>query len=77
MNILTKVDNQDWEPHSLAGGVHIKPLVTKREHGLNVSCIPVRIPAGIEIPEHTHDDQVGIICPIQGKAQNSINWRTL
>ena len=69
MDIFTQVDTQAWEPHPLAKGVGIKPLVTKRDHDLNVSCILVKIPAGIEIPEHTHDEQVDILYPIQGKAQ--------
>jgi quercetin dioxygenase-like cupin family protein len=69
MDILTQVDNQAWEPHPLAEGVEIKPLVTKRDHDLNVSCILVKIPSGIEIPEHTHDDQVDILYPIRGKAE--------
>ena len=69
MDIFTKVDNQAWEPHPLAKGVDIKPLVTKRDHGLNVSCILVKIPSGIEIPEHTHADQVDILYPIRGKAE--------
>jgi quercetin dioxygenase-like cupin family protein len=69
MDIFTKVDNQAWEPHPLAKGVDIKPLVTKRDHSLNVSCILVKIPSGIEIPEHTHADQVDILYPIRGKAE--------
>jgi quercetin dioxygenase-like cupin family protein len=69
MDICTKIDQLDWVPHPLAEGVTIKPLVTKRDHDLNVSCILVKIPAGIEIPEHTHDEQVDILYPIRGKAE--------
>ena len=69
MDICTKIEELDWAPHPLAEGVMIKPLVTKRDHDLNVSCIVVRVPAGIEIPEHTHDEQVDILYPIQGKAE--------
>ena len=69
MDICTQVDNQSWQPHPLAKGVSIKPLVTKRDHDLNVSCILVKVPAGIEIPQHTHDEQVDILYPIQGKAE--------
>ena len=69
MDVCTQIDNQAWEPHPLAKGVEIKPLVTKRDHDLNVSCILVKVPAGIEIPEHTHDEQVDILYPIRGKAE--------
>ena len=69
MDIFTNVDNQPWVPHPFAAGVEIKPLVTKRDHGLNVSCIIVKVPVGIEILEHTHEEQVDILYPLQGKAE--------
>ena len=69
MDIYTKIDGLTWDPHPLVVEVKIKPLVTKRDHDLNVSCILVKVPAGIEIPEHTHEEQVDILYPIQGKAE--------
>ena len=69
MDIRTKVDGLTWDPHPLAEQVKIKPLVTKRDHGLNVSCIIVKVPTGIEIPEHTHEEQVDILYPLQGRAE--------
>jgi quercetin dioxygenase-like cupin family protein len=69
MEICTQVDNQAWEPHPLANGVEIKPLITKRDHDLNVSCILVKVPAGIEIPEHTHEEQADILYPLSGSAE--------
>ena len=69
MDIHTRVDNLNWQPHPLAKGVEIKPLVTKRDHDLNVSCILVKVPVGIEIPEHTHEEQVDVLYPLSGKAQ--------
>lgn len=69
MDICTNVDSLSWGPHPLAKGVEIKPLVTKRDHDLNVSCILVKVPAGIEIPEHTHDEQVDILYPLRGNAE--------
>jgi len=61
MDICTKIENQAWEPHPLAKGVAIKPLVTKRDHDLDVSCILVKIPAGdglmifVDTDEHRLD----------------------
>ncbi|CAB1063056.1 hypothetical protein D1BOALGB6SA_7839 [Olavius sp. associated proteobacterium Delta 1] len=69
MEICTEVDNLFWDPHPLGEGVKTKPLVTKREHDLNVSCILVKVPAGIEIPEHTHEEQTDILYPLSGKAE--------
>ena len=69
MDICSEVDNLTWDPHPLAKGVEIKPLVTKRDHDVNVSCILVKVPAGIEIPEHTHEEQVDVLYPLSGSAQ--------
>lgn len=69
MDIYTKVDGLNWDPHPIAEGVKIKPLVTRRDHDLNVSCILVKVPAGIEIPEHTHEEQTDILYPLSGSAE--------
>jgi len=69
MEVCTEVDNLSWDPHPMAEGVKIKPLVTKRDHDLNVSCILVKVPVGIEIQEHTHETQADILYPLQGKAE--------
>jgi quercetin dioxygenase-like cupin family protein len=69
MDVCTKVDDLNWAPHPIAEGVKIKPLVTKRDDDLNVSCILVKVPVGIEIPEHIHDEQVDILYPVSGKAE--------
>jgi quercetin dioxygenase-like cupin family protein len=68
MEVYTKIEDLTWSPHPLAKGVEIRPLVTKRDHDLNVSCILVKVPAGIEIPEHTHEEQVDILYPLSGSA---------
>jgi len=68
MEVYTNVDELSWDPHPFAEGVKIKPLVTKRDDDLNVSCILVRVPAGTEIDEHTHEEQVDILYPLSGKA---------
>ena len=69
MEICKTVNKISWRPHPLFKEVNIKPLVTKREDGLNVTCMLVRVPAGIEIPEHVHEEQVDILYPIQGEAE--------
>jgi quercetin dioxygenase-like cupin family protein len=69
MEVYTKVENLTWKPHPLAEGVYIKPLVTKKADGLNVSCILVKIPVGVDIPEHVHAEQVDILYPLGGNAE--------
>jgi len=69
MEICKTVDKISWRPHPLVKGVDIKPLATKSEDDLNVTCMLVRIPAGKEIPEHIHEEQVDILYPLQGQAE--------
>lgn len=69
MEICKTVDNISWRPHPVAEGVDIKPLATKSGDDLNVTCILLRIPPGKEIPEHTHEEQVDIVYPLQGEGE--------
>jgi len=55
-------------PHPTVQGVKIKPLISKKEHGLNMTCMLVNVPAGKEVPEHIHDEQDDILYLLQGKA---------
>lgn len=72
MEICKTVGDISWRPHPLVRDVSIKPLVTKSEDGLDVTCMLVRIPAGIEIPEHIHEEQADILYPLQGKAEMDV-----
>jgi quercetin dioxygenase-like cupin family protein len=72
MQIIKKVADVSWRPHPIVKEVNIKPLVTKSGDGLDVTCMLVRVPAGIDIPEHIHEDQVDILYPIQGKAEMNV-----
>ena len=69
MEIYKTVADISWRPHPLLREISIKPLVTKKEDGLNVTCMLVRIQAGQEIPVHIHEEQVDILYPLQGKAE--------
>ena len=69
MEICTSVDSLSWAPHPIAEGVEIKPLITKKDHGLDVTCVLVKIPAGKDIPEHIHETQADILYPLQGSAE--------
>jgi len=68
MKAYRLVENIPWIPHLTAGGVEIKPMISKGEHGLDVTCMLVSVPAGGEVPEHIHAEQEDILYPLKGKA---------
>jgi quercetin dioxygenase-like cupin family protein len=72
MEIVKAVADISWRPHPLVKEVNIKPLVTKSEDSLDVTCMLVKVPAGIDIPEHIHEEQVDILYPLQGKAEMNV-----
>jgi quercetin dioxygenase-like cupin family protein len=65
MNVY-KEEELEWTPHPVQG-VERKVLISKKEHDVDVTCMLVRIPKGVEIPEHIHDAQDDIIYVLQGK----------
>ena len=69
MEICKTVDKISWRPHPVVKGVTIKPLATKSEDDLNVTCMLVKIPVGAEVPEHIHEEQADILYPLQGLAE--------
>ena len=68
MKAYRSVENIQWIPHPVAAGVEIKPMISKGEHGLDVTCMLVSVPAGGEVPEHIHAEQEDILYPLKGKA---------
>ena len=62
------VDTISWLPHPTATGVRIKPMISQKDYGLDVTCMLVDIPAGKEVPEHIHETQDDILYPLHGKA---------
>ncbi len=58
-----------WAPHPTADGVRIKVMLSKKQDGLDLSCMLVNVPAGVEVPEHVHEEQTDIIYPLEGSAQ--------
>jgi quercetin dioxygenase-like cupin family protein len=68
-NVLKKENEIPWKPHPVAQGVEIKPLLTNKDDKTGISCLLVRAKAGIEIPEHVHEEAEDIIYPLSGKAK--------
>ena len=67
MDIHRFVDSLSWIPHPTAPNVKIKPMISNKEQGLDVTCMLVEIPTGIDIPEHIHETQDDILYPLKGK----------
>jgi quercetin dioxygenase-like cupin family protein len=68
MEAYRSVEEISWIPHPVARGVKIKPLISEKEHGLNVTCMLVNIPVGKQVPEHIHEEQDDILYPLRGRA---------
>ncbi|HIJ56196.1 MAG TPA: cupin domain-containing protein [Deltaproteobacteria bacterium] len=67
MKMQCSVDSISWLPHHFAKGVRIKPMITQKEDRLDVTCVLVEVPAGVEVPEHVHETQDDILYPLSGK----------
>jgi quercetin dioxygenase-like cupin family protein len=68
MKIWQFVEKIPWQPHPIAEGVLIKPLVSKKNENTNVTCMLVQVPKGKEVSEHIHEEQDDILYPLKGKA---------
>jgi len=67
--VIKQIDEIPWQPHPVAKGTEIKPLVTQKGDGAEVSCLLVKACAGSEIAEHVHEASDDIIYPLAGKAK--------
>ena len=67
MKMHRLVDSLPYLPHHFATGVKIRPMITQKEHQLDVTCVLVEIPVGVEVPEHVHETQDDILYPLKGK----------
>jgi mannose-6-phosphate isomerase-like protein (cupin superfamily) len=66
--VKRNVEDIEWIPHPTAKRVTMKPLVTRKDHGADVSCILVLIPKDSEVPEHIHEREDDILYPLRGRA---------
>jgi quercetin dioxygenase-like cupin family protein len=68
VQVYRKLENIAWIPHAIAEGVRIKPYISQKDDGLDVTCMLVNVPAGKEVAEHIHPTQDDILYPLSGKA---------
>jgi quercetin dioxygenase-like cupin family protein len=67
-HVYQKMDDLQWEPHPINRNVKLAFILTKRNDGVEVTTLLVRIPKGEGLPEHTHEAH-DIIFPLSGKAK--------
>jgi mannose-6-phosphate isomerase-like protein (cupin superfamily) len=69
MGTLFNVENLSWENHPAVKDVFIKKIITTGQFGKDSpSIIMVRIPVGVEVPEHIHEESEDILFILVGKA---------
>ncbi len=65
----------EWEAHPFADGLERRVLLTKRDHGADVSIFMFRVKRGsqpLDVPEHVHDDADDISYMLMGSAEVEI-----
>lgn len=69
MEILFNAENLLWENHPAIKGVSIKKIVTTEQFGKDSpSIVMVKIPVGVEVPEHLHEESEDILFILAGEA---------
>ncbi|HZK17977.1 MAG TPA: cupin domain-containing protein [Clostridia bacterium] len=69
MDYILKTEDVKWVKHPKFEGVSYKPFLTKKEHNSDITCMLVKTPKGVVIPEHIHEGIEDIIYPIKGKGK--------
>jgi quercetin dioxygenase-like cupin family protein len=68
MDIVKKEKDLAWGPHPSLP-IQIKPFLSKKADGAEITVFLVRLPAGKEIPEHVHETQEDVIFIVAGRAR--------
>jgi len=67
MNILFDTAELPWEHHPSVADVFIKRIVTTAQFGDDSpSIVMVKIPSGVEVPEHIHETSEDILFIVSG-----------
>lgn len=69
MSAYARMEELPWKPHPAAENVDIKPLVSKTEQNAQATVMYVKVPVGVSIKEHTHENEDDILYPLQGKGK--------
>lgn len=66
---IIEEEKVEWIKHPKFEGVSYRPFLTKEQHNSNITCVLVKTPKGVTIPEHIHEGTEDIIYPIKGKGK--------
>lgn len=69
MSIIMKEKDIDWESHPTIKDVEIKPLLTKKDHKINITIVLVCVKKGVIVPNHIHNEQDDILYILSGKGK--------
>ena len=58
----------EWAPHPFLP-IQIKPLLSQKADGAEITIFLVKVPVGKDIPEHVHETQEDIIFILSGKGR--------
>ena len=69
MNDVKVIQKEDvkWEPHPQLPNVEVSYLVSPRDEIMDLTCMLVHIPPGVDAPKHTHECD-DIVYVLKGKA---------
>ncbi len=69
MEIIFNAEVLPWKNHPVVKDVSLKTIITTEQFGKDSpSIIIVKIPVGIEVPEHVHEESEDILFILTGKA---------
>jgi quercetin dioxygenase-like cupin family protein len=74
MTYLIQGDQVEERDHPVFGGVKIKVLYSRADHGSTATIVLTRVPAKVEIPEHVHDQSDDILHVLAGRARMEIRF---
>jgi len=68
VEIYCDVNNLPWEKHPTVRDVSIQKVITQARFGSeSPSILMVKIPSGVEVPEHIHERSEDILCILSGR----------
>lgn len=65
---IVQQEGLKWEPHPQLANVEVSYLVSHRDENMDLTCMLVHIPRGVDAPKHTHECD-DIVYVVKGKAK--------
>ena len=58
---VVKPNEINWEPHPQLANAKVAYLLSNRDEKVDLTCLLVHLPAGIQVEKHTHDNSDDIV----------------